>query len=340
MRRYVAVTVQHPRIEYAGLLRLDRINRKTRHLVTLQEGQREAVVEIVLIEKKKGAAPRVVKRLHTFYLKELPARSGERTQISVEGSYDGRHRGRLTLFVEGRLEGEVALSLPRERRRILLPAAAVALLLTVAGLWWLLGGIAESEEESAETITVERGERDEPGEPVDSGAESGDEAGEPVEAITEAVEPITEAVEPRGEATEPSEELGAETAEPSPAEPRPAEGKPPSEREFVVYFEPDETELTESARSELREIARSLQDAPEASVRIVGHTALFGTEEGRVEISRGRAENVERFLRQTGWEREGRATVVWEGSTDPVTRDPDAQGRNRRVEIEIRTVAR
>ncbi|MFW6251455.1 MAG: OmpA family protein [Alkalispirochaetaceae bacterium] len=333
MRRYVAVTVQHPRIEYAGLLRLDRINRKTRHLVTLQEGQREAVVEIVLIEKKKGAAPRVVKRLHTFYLKELPARSGERTQISVEGSYDGRHRGRLTLFVEGRPEGEVSLSLPRERRRILLPAAAVALLLTVAGLWWLLGGIAESEEESAETITVERGERDEPGEPVDSGAESGDEAGEPVEAITEAVEP-------RGEAAGPSEELGAETAERSPAEPRAAEGKPPPEREFVVYFEPDETELTESARSELREIAGSLQDAPEASVRIVGHTALFGTEEGRVEISRGRAENVERFLRQTGWEPEGAATVAWEGSTDPVTRDPDAQGRNRRVEIEIRTVAR
>jgi outer membrane protein OmpA-like peptidoglycan-associated protein len=111
--------------------------------------------------------------------------------------------------------------------------------------------------------------------------------------------------------------------------------EPPPQREYAVYFEPDETELTEPAREELREIAGVLQRFPEAQVRIVGHTALFGTEEGRIEISRGRAQNVFQFLRREGWEPEAEPTVAWEASTDPVTLDREEQQLNRRVEIEI-----
>mgnify|MGYP006289317937 FL=1 len=317
MRRYVAVQVQHPRIDYAGLLRLDRPNHHARHLVTLQEGQREAVVEVVLIGRKKGEAPKVLSRLHTFHLKDLPARSAGRTQISLEGSYDGRRQARLRVSVAGRRQGEVSLSLPRERRRRFWPVVAVALVLLGAGLWWLTGSLGDSEERSAETITVERQERLETGEPAASPAESGDEVGSAEEAAAPQVSPPEEREEERA-----------------------IDREPPPEREYVLYFEPDQTELTESARDELREIARFLREAAEARVRVVGHTALFGTEEGRLEISRGRAENVYQFLRQAGWDPETEAVVAWEGSTDPVTRDRGEQARNRRVEIEVGTAER
>lgn len=308
MHRFIAVQVQHPRISYAALLRLDRPNRRSRRLVTLSEGQREAIVEVFLLEHRKGEEPRPLRRLHTFHLTNLPARSAGRTQMVLEASYDGRGRAHLAISAGGRSQATTTVAVPREKRRVLWPAAiALLLLLLLGGGWWLL-----------RSLSRESGVGDAPSQPAEEETR--------VEEETRAAED-TQAGTADG-TSERGEIAGAERS-------RLVESEPPPEQEYVVYFEPDNTTLTPAARRELAEIAQQLQRRPEAEVRIVGHTALFGTEEGRIEISRGRAENVFQFLRAQGWQPAAEATVAWEGSTDPVTRDRDEQRLNRRVEIEI-----
>lgn len=308
MHRFIAVQVQHPRISYAALLRLDRPNRRSRRLVTLSEGQREAIVEVFLLEHRKGEEPRPLRRLHTFHLTNLPARSAGRTQMVLEASYDGRGRAHLAISAGGRSQATTTVAVPREKRRVLWPAAVtLLLLLLLGGGWWLL-----------RSLSRESGVGDAPSQPAEEETR--------VEEETRAAED-TQAGTADG-TSERGEIAGAERS-------RLVESEPPPEQEYVVYFEPDNTTLTPAARRELAEIAQQLQRRPEAEVRIVGHTALFGTEEGRIEISRGRAENVFQFLRAQGWQPAAEATVAWEGSTDPVTRDRDEQRLNRRVEIEI-----
>lgn len=308
MHRFIAVQVQHPRISYAALLRLDRPNRRSRRLVTLSEGQREAIVEVFLLEHRKGEEPRPLRRLHTFHLTNLPARSAGRTQMVLEASYDGRGRAHLAISAGGRSQATTTVAVPREKRRVLWPAAVtLLLLLLLGGGWWLL-----------RSLSRESGVGDAPSQPAEEETR--------VEEETRAAED-TQAGTADG-TSERGEIAGAERS-------RLVESEPPPEQEYVVYFEPDNTTLTPAARRELAEIAQQLQRRPEAEVRIVGHTALFGTEEGRIEISRGRAENAFQFLRAQGWQPAAEATVAWEGSTDPVTRDRDEQRLNRRVEIEI-----
>jgi outer membrane protein OmpA-like peptidoglycan-associated protein len=105
-----------------------------------------------------------------------------------------------------------------------------------------------------------------------------------------------------------------------------------------VYFGPNDTRLTATARDRIAELVVRLNEYPSVPVSIVGHTALFGTEEGRMEISRGRAQAVERELRNLGWRPQTPPQLGWVGSSEPVTRDPDRQNENRRVRI--RTVPR
>jgi outer membrane protein OmpA-like peptidoglycan-associated protein len=101
----------------------------------------------------------------------------------------------------------------------------------------------------------------------------------------------------------------------------------------VVYFEPNRTYLTGAAREELDALLPVLVNDPTLALFLEGHTALFGTEEGRAEISRGRAEGVLAYLVERGWSPETVPEILWQGSREPVTRDRMQQHLNRRVEI-------
>ncbi len=68
-------------------------------------------------------------------------------------------------------------------------------------------------------------------------------------------------------------------------------------------------------------------------VMVEGHSAPFGSEAGREEISRGRAERVAEYLATHGWPSSIPLDVVWRGAEQPVTLDPESQYLNRRVEI-------
>jgi len=111
-------------------------------------------------------------------------------------------------------------------------------------------------------------------------------------------------------------------------------------RDWTVYFRPDDPTLTEEAREALRELIESIQglvgeERGIASLRLVGHCALAGTEAGRVELSQSRAGNVWRFLRQNGIGQPDELVVRGVGGRNPVTRSEEQQYLNRRVEIAV-----
>jgi outer membrane protein OmpA-like peptidoglycan-associated protein len=101
----------------------------------------------------------------------------------------------------------------------------------------------------------------------------------------------------------------------------------------TVYFAAESALLTAQARTILDEVATRLIESPPASIRIAGHCALFGSERGRIALSRLRAEAVRDYLLGRGWRPESAPLIEALAGERPVTTDPRAQDLNRRVEI-------
>jgi outer membrane protein OmpA-like peptidoglycan-associated protein len=86
----------------------------------------------------------------------------------------------------------------------------------------------------------------------------------------------------------------------------------------------------------LREVARSLNDHPASTVRVVGHTDNVGSDAYNRQLSVDRALSVSRILIRYGVS-SSRITYSGRGFNEPITSNASAQGRamNRRVEIII-----
>ena len=105
--------------------------------------------------------------------------------------------------------------------------------------------------------------------------------------------------------------------------------------DLVLYFTPNSAALSSVTLESLENVLSFLLDYPSLHVMITGHCAIAGTEAGRREISVSRAANVEEWLRRGGWNPEYPPQVKGEAGNFPLTRDPDNQEINRRVEIII-----
>ena len=102
----------------------------------------------------------------------------------------------------------------------------------------------------------------------------------------------------------------------------------------TVFFAPDSAFLDADAVALLDETVESLPDSP--LLRVEGHCAAFGTEEGRIRLSRRRARAVADYLKSRLGENVRIETEGF-GVDRPVTEDPLLQNLNRRAEIQIET---
>ena len=104
-----------------------------------------------------------------------------------------------------------------------------------------------------------------------------------------------------------------------------------------IMFRAESAELPDSEKAKLREIARILRTLNNVKLQIAGHTALAGSEEGRLQISRNRAQSVADYLVSIGACRAANVTVVGYGATRPIADNRTEHGMavNRRVEIII-----
>jgi outer membrane protein OmpA-like peptidoglycan-associated protein len=97
-----------------------------------------------------------------------------------------------------------------------------------------------------------------------------------------------------------------------------------------LLFDFDSDVIMGNARTNLTDLARSLQNYPNTEVLIVGHTDATGTDSYNMDLSRRRAAAARAFLVSQGIPGD-RIRVEGRGETEPVGSDAE----NRRVEVAI-----
>jgi outer membrane protein OmpA-like peptidoglycan-associated protein len=104
-----------------------------------------------------------------------------------------------------------------------------------------------------------------------------------------------------------------------------------------IRFQADSAALLPEEREKLDKIGEILLKYGDRDILVGGHTALAGTEEGRMRLSRERAGTVADYLIGKGIRDAGRVVVRGYGAERPLgdNRSEEGRRRNRRVEITI-----
>ncbi len=103
-----------------------------------------------------------------------------------------------------------------------------------------------------------------------------------------------------------------------------------------ILFASDSAAVNSGLRSDLLTVARSLQDYPQSTVQVVGHTDNTGSAAHNQDLSERRANAVADVLMQGGVDF-GRISTFGRGEDQPVASNLTEEGKaqNRRVEIVI-----
>lgn len=106
-----------------------------------------------------------------------------------------------------------------------------------------------------------------------------------------------------------------------------------------LLFDVDSALVRADLRADLRVLASSLQDYPDTTVDIIGHTDNTGSAEYNQNLSARRAASVAAILSDGGVTRT-RLRAFGRGEDDPIASNltPEGRAQNRRVEIVIRPI--
>jgi outer membrane protein OmpA-like peptidoglycan-associated protein len=104
-----------------------------------------------------------------------------------------------------------------------------------------------------------------------------------------------------------------------------------------IQFAPDSARLLDSEKEKLGRIGEILSRYPDRDILVTGHTALAGTEEGRLNLSQERAAAVGEYLLELGVRSRDEMLYRGVGAQEPIAPNDTEAGRrkNRRVEITI-----
>jgi outer membrane protein OmpA-like peptidoglycan-associated protein len=103
-----------------------------------------------------------------------------------------------------------------------------------------------------------------------------------------------------------------------------------------ILFPFNSTDILPAGRSNLQELANSLQKYPNSDILIVGHTDSVGTDAYNLDLSQRRAQAASAYLQTLGVPA-ARIRTEGKGEAEPVVANDTEEGRqkNRRVEIAI-----
>ncbi len=304
MEKFLAVQVEHS--QYVSLFSLERARESSLSLTTLVDNQKRADVQIFLVQDGKKTL------IQSFIIDKLPRGKAGEPRIILKSSFNGRFRLQFKIILNGRLRDSGSVSLRKYLKKhrfspLLLVLLLLLLLSGAISLLLLPGRCTSSSPDPAEN------QYDSPG------VASRSTDGQPATDV-----PGNKGAEPQSPAVAPKQE-GVERKQPTP--------EAPFFMEERVYFGPDNAELTPEAQSQLRETAKKLIEHPDERIHIYGHCALYGTERGRITLSKQRALEVAEFLRSRGWDPDQEPVIHAMGGNRPVTKDKEKQHLNRRVEI-------
>ena len=117
----------------------------------------------------------------------------------------------------------------------------------------------------------------------------------------------------------------------APPPPAPA---PVVNRNFIVFFDWDRSNLTEDARTIVQAAARTSKEVPITVIEATGHADRSGTDRYNMGLSQRRAEAVKAELIRLGVASSDIA-ILWKGEREPLVETADGvrEPQNRRVEI-------
>lgn len=103
-----------------------------------------------------------------------------------------------------------------------------------------------------------------------------------------------------------------------------------------ILFDVDKTDLKGAAKTNIANLAESLNKNPQTNILIVGHTDNTGSDEHNMDLSIRRAEAVKSYIVSSGVS-SSRLSTQGKGESEPIADNTTADGRaqNRRVEIAI-----
>lgn len=103
-----------------------------------------------------------------------------------------------------------------------------------------------------------------------------------------------------------------------------------------VNFFTNSAKLTPSSISDIQKIAEYLNDNPEMTAVVIGHTDSIGNARKNLELSQQRAESVRNMIATLGVD-ESRVSAVGKGEAEPRADNSTEEGRlmNRRVEVRL-----
>jgi len=103
-----------------------------------------------------------------------------------------------------------------------------------------------------------------------------------------------------------------------------------------ILFDTDKSDLKTAARTNLANLATSLQNNPQTNILIVGHTDNTGSDQHNMDLSVRRAQSVKSYITGSNVA-SSRLSTTGKGETEPIADNTTVEGRaqNRRVEIVI-----
>jgi outer membrane protein OmpA-like peptidoglycan-associated protein len=103
-----------------------------------------------------------------------------------------------------------------------------------------------------------------------------------------------------------------------------------------ILYPFNSTEILPAGKTNLQELANSLQKYPNSDILIVGHTDSVGTDAYNLDLSQRRAQAASAYLQSLGVPA-NRLQIQGRGESEPVQPNDTEEGRarNRRVEIAI-----
>lgn len=103
-----------------------------------------------------------------------------------------------------------------------------------------------------------------------------------------------------------------------------------------LLFDVDKSELRDSSKANLTDLARILKKYPDTNILMEGHTDSTGSDDYNLRLSKDRAEAVAFFLAENEVS-SSRFSVKGYGESQPIATNDTAEGRqqNRRVDVAI-----
>ncbi len=309
----IQVEIEHRR--YVEIVPARREAHGRLYITTMEPGQHRALIKL-FVERRSRRMP-----LQTIDVRDLPADPERRVPMQLTARILPGGRMRVRLYVEGELfvERLVPVGHLLGPSRGLLAAAVLLALLAIGTVVWMLRATLRPADEPPARPSVEA---EEPADPVVD-AEDPPDVDEIADPDTEDPPDVDAVTEPDAEEPPDVDEIADSDLTDEPAI---------TPEVHTVRFNPESAVLRSAVRVELVAVARRLSQH-ELPVRLDGHTAIAGTAEGRRVLSRRRAEAVRDFLVGEGVETQRFVELRALGASKPLTREPDQQQRNRRVEI-------